>query len=84
VRTCDWCGQTLPAESDRRRRYCSLACRRDAGHYVEFLPRWQARLAELEEAAAGWRKVRQTFPVFLRNEIDALRRNIDRPPKVTP
>ena len=76
---CAWCGQ--PFAPDHRRRYCGPKCRREHGRYVECLPDWTARLAELERAAAGYRG---QAPVFVRNEIRSLRDAIASRPEVTP
>ena len=69
--SCAWCGHGFePNGSGRPRRYCSLRCRRDAGHYREAAPRWRAELAELEASGHGYR---QGPPTFLRNRMAALR-----------
>ena len=77
--TCAWCGASFPANSlGRPRRYCGVPCRRRHAAYVESLPGWTARLAELEASAAGYRG---GTPVFIRNELDALRAAIADGPK---
>jgi len=74
--SCAWCGAPMtPNTIGHPRRYCSVECRRERGRYVERLPRWQARLAELEASAAQYK----TVPVFIRNEIDWLHAAIRTP-----
>jgi hypothetical protein len=78
IGACDWCGASfVPNLTGRPRRYCSVACRTDAGHYREDLPGWTDRRAELEASAAMYKRV----PSFIANEIDTLRRAIAAGPR---
>ena len=67
TKPCAWDGRPFtPNTIGRPREYCSNECRQARGHYVEGLPGWQARLAQLEAAARLYgRKV----PTFIVNEI---------------
>lgn len=71
---CGWCGGPFtPNTLGRPRRYCSVQCRTDAGHYREDLPGWTARLAELEATATASDRVGLAVPAFVRNEMRHLR-----------
>jgi hypothetical protein len=81
IRACDWCRRSfIPNTIGRPRRYCSVACRRDHGHYVDALPGWTARLADLEASAASYRRI----PTFIRNEMAEVRAAIDGRPTLGP
>ncbi len=84
VGTCQWCAGPFtrnPRGRGRPRRFCSVECRIANAHYVEDLPGWQERLAELEAAAATYVKAKSPLPVFLRNEVDTLRSRIAAGPR---
>jgi hypothetical protein len=79
IGACDWCGASfVPNLTGRPRRYCSAACRTDAGHYRAALPGWLDTLADREASAAGYKR---GVPAFLATEIDGLRRAIAAGPK---
>ena len=70
---CAWCGHPFrPNSIGRPRRYCSVGCRTEHGHYVEALPGLTARLAELEASAARYRHP----PNFITTEIAEIRASI--------
>ncbi len=75
--SCAWClAPFTPNTLGRPRRYCSVACRTEAGHWREDLPGWTATLERLEAAADERhlpRHARRGVPTYLRNEIRHLR-----------